>query len=100
MQLLHEDCLFTYPSLSIARHSFIQLSELEQRGVDKIAQALKQRQEDSKPLKGESDVLTTRPQSSTDSTSWLGCLVYLCSDQCSWPAHLSSGQLVLINYVD
>ena len=35
LQLLHEDNLFTYPS--VARHSFIQLSELWQRGVNEIA---------------------------------------------------------------
>ena len=30
LQLLHKDYLFTYPPLSIARYSFIQLNELEQ----------------------------------------------------------------------
>jgi len=29
LQLMHEDCLYTYPLLSIARYSFTQLSELE-----------------------------------------------------------------------
>ena len=41
--------LFTYPPRSIARHSFIQLSELRQRGVNEIVQALIQQQEDSNP---------------------------------------------------
>ena len=30
LQLMHEGCLYTYPPLSTARYSFIQLSELEQ----------------------------------------------------------------------
>ena len=46
-QLQHNDYLFDIcPSLSLARHSFIQLSELRQRGVNKIDQALEQQQED------------------------------------------------------
>ena len=62
-QLLHEDYSFTYPPLSIARCSFIQLSELRQCGVNEIAQALKQQPEDSKPgsLDCVSAVLTSAP---------------------------------------
>ena len=30
LQLMHEGCSYTYPPLSVARYSFIQLSELEQ----------------------------------------------------------------------
>ena len=41
-QLLHEDYSFTHPPLFVARYSFIQLSELWQRGVNKIAKASKQ----------------------------------------------------------
>ena len=50
-QLLREDYLFIYiyPPRSIARYSFVQLSELRQCGVNKIVQALKQQQEDSNP---------------------------------------------------
>ena len=45
LQLLCEDYAFRYPPLSVARSSFIQLSELRQRGVNKIAQASKRQQE-------------------------------------------------------
>ena len=38
LQLMREGCSCTYPSLSIARYSFIQLSELEQCRVKKLAQ--------------------------------------------------------------
>ena len=38
LQLMREGCSYTYPSLSIARYSFIQLSELEQCRVKKLAQ--------------------------------------------------------------
>ena len=41
LQLLREDYSFTYPPLSIAKYSFIQQSELRQRGVNKIVQASK-----------------------------------------------------------
>ena len=47
LQLLHQDYSFRYPSLSIARYSFIQLSELWQCGMNKIAKVSKQQQEDS-----------------------------------------------------
>ena len=47
LQLLRIDYSLTYPPLFIARYSFIQLSELRQREVNKIAQALKRQQEDS-----------------------------------------------------
>ena len=40
LQLMCECCLYTYPPLSIARYSFIQLSELEQCRVKKLAQGL------------------------------------------------------------
>ena len=38
LQLMREGCSHTYPPLSIARYSFIQLSELEQCRVKKLAQ--------------------------------------------------------------
>ena len=38
---------FTYPPRSVARYSFIQLSELRQRGVNEMAETLKRQQEDS-----------------------------------------------------
>ena len=38
LQLMREGCSYTYPPLSIARYSFIQLSELEQCRVNKLAQ--------------------------------------------------------------
>ena len=46
LQLLREDYAFKYPSLSIAKYSFIKLSELWQRGMNKIAKVSKQQQED------------------------------------------------------
>ena len=50
-------------TLSVARYSFIQLSELMQRGVNKIGKASKWQQEDSNlaSLNRGSDVLTTAP---------------------------------------
>ena len=38
LQLMREGCLYTYPPLSIARYLFIQLCELEQCRVKKLAQ--------------------------------------------------------------
>ena len=38
LQLMRECCSYTYPPLSIAKYSFIQLSELEQCRVKKLAQ--------------------------------------------------------------
>ena len=38
LQLMREGCSYTYPPLSTARYSFIQLSELEQCRVKKLAQ--------------------------------------------------------------
>ena len=40
LQLMREDCSYTYPPLSIARYSFIQLSELEQCRVKNFPMAL------------------------------------------------------------
>ena len=37
LQLMREDCPYIYPPLSIVRYPFIQLSELEQCRVKKIA---------------------------------------------------------------
>ena len=61
VQLLRDDYSFIYPPFFIARYSFIQLRELEQRGVNEIVQASKRRQVDSKPgsLDRESDLLKT-----------------------------------------
>ena len=47
LQLLHEGCSYTYPPLSIARYSFIQLSELEQCRVKKLAQGFNTAAQDS-----------------------------------------------------
>ena len=38
LQLMHRGCTYTYPPLSIARYSFIQLRELEQCRVKNLAQ--------------------------------------------------------------
>ena len=58
-QLICEGCLYTYPPLSIARYSFIQLSELEQCRVKKLAQSFNTAARDSNPgpLSGESKAL-------------------------------------------
>ena len=40
LQLMREGCSYIYPPLSMTRYSFIQLSELEQCRVKKLAQAL------------------------------------------------------------
>ena len=60
MLLLREDYSFIYPRLYVARYSFIQLSELWQRGVKEIVKASKRQQDDSNPgsLDCEPDVLT------------------------------------------
>ena len=49
LQLMREDCSYTYPPLSIARYSFIQLSELEQCRVKKLVQGFNTAAQDSNP---------------------------------------------------
>ena len=49
LQLMHEGCSYTYPPLSIARYSFIQLSELEQCRVKNLAQDFNTAAQDSNP---------------------------------------------------
>ena len=49
LQLMREGCSYTYPPLSIARYSVIQLNELEQCRVNKIAQGLNTVAQDSNP---------------------------------------------------
>ena len=49
LQLLHKNYSFKYPSMAVARYSFIQLSEPRQCGVNKIAKASKRQQEGSNP---------------------------------------------------
>ena len=49
LQLMREGCSYTYPPLSIARYSFIQLSELEQCRVKKLAEAFNTAAQDSNP---------------------------------------------------
>ena len=39
LQLMCKDCLYTYPPLSVAMYSFIQLRELKQCRVKKLAQS-------------------------------------------------------------
>ena len=48
LQLMREGCSSTYPPLSIARYSFIQLSELEQCRVNKLVQGFNTAVQDSK----------------------------------------------------
>jgi len=38
LQLMREGCSYTYPPLSIAKYSFIQLNEMEQCRVKKLAE--------------------------------------------------------------
>ena len=47
LQLMRECCSYTYPPLSIASYSFIQLSELEQCRVKKLAQCFNTAAQDS-----------------------------------------------------
>ncbi|KAK2190568.1 hypothetical protein NP493_75g00010 [Ridgeia piscesae] len=49
LQLMREGCSYTYPPLSIARYSFIQLSELEQCRVKKLAECFNTTPQDSNP---------------------------------------------------
>ena len=49
LQLMREGCSYTYPSLSIARYSFIQLSELEQCRVKTLVQGFNTAAQDSNP---------------------------------------------------
>ena len=49
LQLMREGCSYTYPPLSIARYSFIQLSELEQLRVKKLAQGFSTVAQDLNP---------------------------------------------------
>jgi len=49
LQLMREGCAYTYPPLSITRYSFIQLSELEQCRVKKLAQCFNTAAQDSNP---------------------------------------------------
>ena len=49
LQLMREGCSHTYPLLSIARYSCIQLSELEQCRVKKLAQGFITAAQDSNP---------------------------------------------------
>ena len=59
LQLMREGCSYTYPPLSIARYSFIQLSGLEQCRVKILAQGFNTAAQDSNtdPLSRESDAL-------------------------------------------
>ena len=59
LQLMREDCSYAYPPLSIARYSFIQLSELDQCRVKKLPQGFNTAAQDSNPgsLSRESDAI-------------------------------------------
>ena len=56
---MHKGCSYTYPPLSIARYSFIQLSEMDQCRVTKLAQGFNPAGQDLNlgPLSRESDAL-------------------------------------------
>ena len=55
LQLMREGCSYTYAPLSIARYSFIQLSELQQCRVKKLAQGFNTTAQDSNPGSQESE---------------------------------------------
>ena len=59
---MHEGCLYKYPPLSIARYSFIQLSELEQYRVKKLAKGFNNAAQDLNQgsLNGESKAVPLR----------------------------------------
>ena len=59
LQLMRKDCSYTYPPLSIARYSFIHLSELEQCRVKVLSQGFNTAAQDSNPgpLSQESEAL-------------------------------------------
>ena len=59
LQLICEDCSYTYPPLSVARYSITQQSELEQCRVKQLAQGFNTAAQDlnSGPLSRESDAL-------------------------------------------
>ena len=63
LQIIRKGCLYTYPTLSIARYSLIQLSELEQCRVKKIAQGFSTVAQDSNPgsRSRESEALPPEP---------------------------------------
>ena len=48
-QLKREGCSYTYPPLSIAKYSVIQVSEMEQCRVKKLAHGLNTAAQDSNP---------------------------------------------------
>ena len=49
LQLIRESCSYTHPPLSIARYSFLQLNELEQCRVKKLAQGFNTAAQDPNP---------------------------------------------------
>ena len=49
LQFMREGCSYTYPPLSIVRYSFIQLSELEQCRMKKLARGFNTAAQDSNP---------------------------------------------------
>ena len=49
LRLMHESCSYTYPPLSITRHSFIQLSEPVQCRVKKLGQGFNTEAQYSNP---------------------------------------------------
>ena len=49
LQLMREGSSYIYPPLSIVRYSFIQLNELEQCRVKKLAQGFNTAAQDSNP---------------------------------------------------
>ena len=63
LKLMHEGCSYTYSPLYLARHSFIQLSELEQCRVKKLAHGFNTTAQDSNPgpLSRESKALLGAP---------------------------------------
>ena len=74
LQLMREGCSYTYPPLSIARYSFIQLNELEQCRVTKIVQGFNTAAQDSNPGSFSREFYTTSGKKKADIT-FLNCVL-------------------------
>ena len=92
LQLLCEDC--SYIHLSVARYSFIQLSELEQRRMNEIAKASKRQQKDSNSgfLDWETTSFLNAPKTSGKTQYTMGTGSYFLKA----PNTLGSGQYTMV----
>ena len=74
LQLMREGYMYTYPPLSIVRYSFIQLSELEQCRLKKVAQGCNTAAQDSNPgsRSRESEALPLSHCALLTTSQWIG----------------------------